>query len=124
MLALLSAQAAAAAAAVGSTVVVEEADSLAGVEEAAGVGVVTRSCKARPQRRSWCATPNNPASHPPVPPLASAQTGLDSDVGGGLTREAPLPSTSPHDHMIWRVDLVDSHGRRPCLQTAHLSIWY
>jgi hypothetical protein len=30
-----------------------------------------------------------------------------------------LPSHSPHDHMILRVDLVDSHGRwkRPCLQT-------
>jgi hypothetical protein len=25
-----------------------------------------------------------------------------------------LPSTSPHYHMIWRVDLVDSHGRRRC----------
>jgi hypothetical protein len=35
--------------------------------------------------------------------------------------ETPLPSNSPHDHMILRVDLVDSHGRwkRPCLQTAH-----
>jgi hypothetical protein len=43
---------------------------------------------------------------------------------GGLTREVvdrPLPSNSPHDHMILRVDLVDSHGRwwkRPCPQTA------
>jgi hypothetical protein len=32
---------------------------------------------------------------------------------GGLTREVetPLPSSSPHDHMILRVDLVGSHGR-------------
>jgi hypothetical protein len=32
----------------------------------------------------------------------------------------PLPSNSPHDHMILRVDLVGSHGRwtGPCLQTA------
>jgi hypothetical protein len=41
---------------------------------------------------------------------------------GGLTRavERPLPSNSPHDHMILRVDLVDSHGRwkGPCLQTT------
>jgi hypothetical protein len=31
-----------------------------------------------------------------------------------------LPSNSPHDHMILRVDLVGSHGRwkRPCLQTS------
>jgi hypothetical protein len=31
---------------------------------------------------------------------------------GGLTREVetPLPSNSPHDHMILRVDLVDSHA--------------
>jgi hypothetical protein len=30
-----------------------------------------------------------------------------------------LPSNSPHDHMILRVELVDSHGRwkGPCLQT-------
>jgi hypothetical protein len=45
---------------------------------------------------------------------------------GGLTREVetPLPSNSPHDHMILRVELVGSHGRwkRPCLQTAHMSI--
>jgi hypothetical protein len=45
---------------------------------------------------------------------------------GGLTREleTPLPSDSPHDHMILRVDLVDSHGRwkGPCLQTAHMTI--
>jgi hypothetical protein len=44
----------------------------------------------------------------------------------GLTREVerPLPSNSPHDHMILRVDLVGSHGRwkRPCLQTAHKTI--
>jgi hypothetical protein len=42
------------------------------------------------------------------------------------TREAgtPLPSNSPHDHMILRVDLVGSHGRwkRPCLPTAHMTI--
>jgi hypothetical protein len=42
---------------------------------------------------------------------------------GGLTREVetPLPSNSPHGHMILRVDLVGSHGRwkRPC-QTAPL----
>jgi hypothetical protein len=45
---------------------------------------------------------------------------------GGLTREVetPLPSNSPHDHMILRVDLEGSHGRwkRPCLQTAHMTI--
>jgi hypothetical protein len=45
---------------------------------------------------------------------------------GGLTREeeTPLPSNSPHDHMILREDLVGSHGRRkrPCLQTAHMTI--
>jgi hypothetical protein len=45
---------------------------------------------------------------------------------GGLTREVetPLPSNSPHDHMILRGDLVGSHGRwkRPCLQTAHMTI--
>jgi hypothetical protein len=51
----------------------------------------------------------------------------DERVGaGGLTREVetPLPSNSPHDHMILRVDLVGSHGRwkRPCLQTAHMTI--
>jgi hypothetical protein len=44
----------------------------------------------------------------------------------GLTREAetPLPSNSPRDHMILRVDLVGSHGRwkRPRLQTAHMTI--
>jgi hypothetical protein len=47
---------------------------------------------------------------------------------GGLTREVdtPLPSNSPHDHMILREDLVGSHGRwtRPCLQTAHVTICY
>jgi hypothetical protein len=47
---------------------------------------------------------------------------------GGLTREveSPLPSNSPHGHMILREDLVGSHGRwnRPCLQTAHMAIWY
>jgi hypothetical protein len=42
---------------------------------------------------------------------------------GGLTREVetPLPSNSPHDHMLLRERaLVGSHGRwkRPCLQTA------
>jgi hypothetical protein len=41
---------------------------------------------------------------------------------GGLTREVdrPLPSNHPHDRMMLRVDLVDSHGRwkRPCLQTT------
>jgi serine/threonine protein kinase len=45
---------------------------------------------------------------------------------GGLTREVetPLPSNSPHDHMILREHLVDSHGRwkRPCLRTAHMTI--
>jgi hypothetical protein len=45
---------------------------------------------------------------------------------GGLTKEedTPLPSNSPHDHMILRVDLVGSHGRwkGPCLQTAHMTI--
>jgi hypothetical protein len=37
-----------------------------------------------------------------------------------------LPSNSPHDHMMLRVELVGSHGRwkRPCLQTAHMTIWY
>ena len=32
-----------------------------------------------------------------------------------------MPSNSPHDPMILRVDLVGSHGRwrRPCLQTTH-----
>jgi hypothetical protein len=44
----------------------------------------------------------------------------------GLTREVetPLPSNSTHDHMILRVDLVGSHARwkRPCLQTAHMTI--
>jgi hypothetical protein len=36
----------------------------------------------------------------------------------------PLPTNSPHDHMILRVDLVGEHGRwkRPCLQTAHMTI--
>ena len=38
---------------------------------------------------------------------------------GGLTREVEmsLPSYSPHDQMILRVDLMGSHGRwtRPCL---------
>jgi hypothetical protein len=47
---------------------------------------------------------------------------------GGLTREVetPLPSNSPHDHMILREELVGSHGRwrRPCLQTAHMTKWY
>jgi hypothetical protein len=36
-----------------------------------------------------------------------------------------LPSNSPHDHMILRVGLVGSHGRRwkrPCLQTAHMAM--
>jgi hypothetical protein len=46
----------------------------------------------------------------------------------GLTREVdtPLPSNSPYDHMILRVDLVGSHGRwkRPCLQTAHMTLCY
>jgi hypothetical protein len=45
---------------------------------------------------------------------------------GGLTREVEtrLPSNSPHDHMILRGDLVGSHGRwkRPCLETAHMTI--
>jgi hypothetical protein len=45
---------------------------------------------------------------------------------GGLTWEVErsLPSNSPHDHMILRVELVGSHGRwkRPCLQTAHMTI--
>jgi hypothetical protein len=45
---------------------------------------------------------------------------------GGLTREVetPLPSNSPREHMILRVDLVGSHGRwkRPCLQTALMTI--
>jgi hypothetical protein len=40
--------------------------------------------------------------------------------------ETPLPSNSPHEHMILREELEDSHGRRkrPCLQTAHMTIWY
>jgi hypothetical protein len=45
---------------------------------------------------------------------------------GGLTQEVetPLPSNSPHGHMMLRVDLVISHRRwkRPCLQTAHTAI--
>ena len=46
--------------------------------------------------------------------LASPRIGLTPE-------ETPLPSNSPHDHMILRVDL---HGRwkRPCLQTAHMTI--
>jgi hypothetical protein len=47
---------------------------------------------------------------------------LQESAPGGLTRdmETPLPSNSPHDHMILRVHLVDSHARwkRPCLQTT------
>jgi hypothetical protein len=37
---------------------------------------------------------------------------------------SPLPSNCPHDHMILRVDLVDSHEslKRPCLHTAHMTI--
>ena len=46
--------------------------------------------------------------------LASPRIGLTPE-------ETPLPSNSPHDHKILRVDL---HGRwkRPCLQTAHMTI--
>ena len=45
-------------------------------------------------------------------------------VGSHRKLETPLPSNSPHDHMILRLDLVGSHGRwkRPCLQTAHMTI--
>jgi hypothetical protein len=37
--------------------------------------------------------------------------------------ETPLPSNSPHDHLILREHLVGSHGRwkRPCLQSASSS---
>jgi hypothetical protein len=37
---------------------------------------------------------------------------LRVEPGGGLTREVetPLPSNSPHDHMILRVDLVGSQA--------------
>jgi hypothetical protein len=57
------------------------------------------------------------------PCLQTAHMPYDIESGpGGLTREVerPLPSNSPHDHMILRVDLVDSHARRngPCLQTT------
>jgi hypothetical protein len=40
-------------------------------------------------------------------------------VGSHGEVETPLPSNSPHDHMILRAELVDSHGRRkcPCHQT-------
>ena len=51
-----------------------------------------------------------------------AQVSAGESGPGGLTREVetPLPSNSPHDHMILRVDLVGSHGwwKRPCLRTT------
>jgi hypothetical protein len=61
------------------------------------------------------------------PALDHGRTELSRlQVSGGLTREVetPLPSNSPRDHMVLRVDLVGSHGRwkRPCLQTAHMTI--
>jgi hypothetical protein len=59
------------------------------------------------------------ARHPCTGPMCTSGP-------GGLTREVetPLPSNSPHDHMILRVDRVGSHGRwkRPCLLTAHMTI--
>jgi hypothetical protein len=62
-----------------------------------------------------------------TPHGASPRRRRISERGGGLTREVerPLPSNSPHDHMILRVDLVGSHARRwkrACLQTAHMAI--
>jgi hypothetical protein len=59
----------------------------------------------------------------PLPPEGEEHHSPREERGpGGLTREVetPLPSNSPHDHMILRVDLVGSHGRwkRPCLQTT------
>jgi hypothetical protein len=56
-------------------------------------------------------------AHRPCVRLRESESGP-----GGLTREVetPLPLNSPHDHMILRVDLEDSHGRRkrPRLQTT------
>jgi hypothetical protein len=67
---------------------------------------------------------------PPMPPSALSVPVDDyvhqrvELVGTQRELETPLPSNSPHDHMILRVDLVGSHGRwkRPCLQTAHMTI--
>jgi hypothetical protein len=66
--------------------------------------------------------PRPPSAGMPLPSLNTQR----ERGAGGLTREVetPLPSNSPHEHMILRVDLVGSHGRwkRPCLQTAHMTI--
>jgi hypothetical protein len=89
------------------------------------VGVFNLSGLARVREREctwWAHTGGGNA-------LAFKQPAWPYDIEsgpGGLTREVdtPLPSNSPHDHMILRVDLVDSHGRwkRPCLQTARMAI--
>ena len=58
-----------------------------------------------------------------VPSSTHAPHGCIESGPAGCTREVetPLPSNSPHDHMILRVHLVGPHtGRwkRPCLQTT------
>jgi hypothetical protein len=67
----------------------------------------------------------------PLAPGASATLPLrlryasPRDSGaGGLTREVETPYCGPQGHMILSVELVGSHGRwkRPCLQTAHMTI--
>ena len=59
-----------------------------------------------------------------APQCGRGRRGRMDLVGSHARWKGPLPSNSPHDHMILRVDLVGSHGRwkRPCHQTAHMTI--
>jgi hypothetical protein len=85
-------------------------------------------------RRVHCAPPLASRAHSagaggasrteaPAPPLPLPEQ-LPSPRPRRPALATPLPSNSPHDHMILRVELVGSHRRwkRPCLQTAHMTI--
>jgi hypothetical protein len=70
--------------------------------------------KARVKRETFDAMNTSPLVRHYITSISDSSVRLPST----------LPSNSPHDHMILRVHLVGSHGRwkRPCLQTAHITI--
>jgi hypothetical protein len=92
------------------------ADSAVAAASSAGVVETLQAAVAQ-----WVAQVGSRCRSTPLSPTR----GESESGAGGLTREVetPLPSNSPHDHMMLGVELVGSRGRwkRPCLQTAHMA---